>query len=117
MGNLPMNVASFLKDPLLGKTSIARVIWLYGVVGSLLYGSIELFLDPSNEVLMRIYILVGLLFSIYVTVATYQCAVNCRTTFMRRVVRISAVISLVLLPVITYFDLIGALTLSSLGLE
>jgi hypothetical protein len=112
-----MNVGAFLKEPLLGKTPLSKVIWLYGIVGSILYGAIELFLDPSNDFVMRLYVIGGLIFSVYVTVATYQCAANCKSVFLARLVRVSAVITLVLLPVITYLDLSGALTLMALGGE
>ena len=112
-----MNVGAFLKEPLLGKTSLSRVFWLYGIAGSLLYGAIELFLDSDNDFVMRLYVIGGLIFSIYVTVATYQCAANCKSVLLARLVRVSAVISLVLLPVIAYLDLSGALTLMALGGE
>jgi hypothetical protein len=112
-----MNVGAFLKEPLLGKTPLSKVIWLYGIVGSILYGAIELFLDPNNDFVMRLYVIGGLIFSVYVTVATYQCAANCKSVFLARLVRVSAVITLVLLPVITYLDLSGALTLMALGGE
>ena len=108
---------AFLTDPLQGKTSLSKVIWLYGVLGSVLYGAIELFLDPANLGVMRAYVIGGLVFSMYVTVATYQCAMNCRSPFLGRLVRVSAVISLLLLPVIAYLDLTGALTLAALGGE
>jgi hypothetical protein len=109
-----MTVTEFLKEPLQGKTSLSRVIWLYGVLGSLLVGAIELFLDPQNQFVMRVYTILGFFFGVYVTVATYQCAKNCKSLFLARVVRVSAVISLVLLPVLTYLDLTGALTLTDL---
>jgi hypothetical protein len=107
----------FLKDPLLGKTSLSRVFWLYGVVGSLLYGAIELFLNPENAVLMRIYMIGGVIISAYVIVATYRCAGNCGSPMLARLARISAVISLLLLPVLIYLDVSGSLTLSSLGVD
>lgn len=113
--NAGSSLGAFLKDPLLGKTSLARVFWLYGVLGSLLYGAIELFLDPGNEFIMRVYVIGGLIFSVYVTVATYQCAANCKSPFVARLARISAVITLLLLPVLTYLELTGALTLAALG--
>jgi hypothetical protein len=112
-----MSTWTAITDPLQGKTSLGKVIWGYGLLGSILYGAVELFLNPANELVMRAYVIGGLIFSIYVTVATYQCAVNCRSPFLRRLVRASAVISLVLLPVIAYLDLTGALTLVSLGGE
>jgi hypothetical protein len=109
-----MSVSTFLKDPLEGKTSLSKVIWLYYVVGSLLFGAIELFLNPENQFVMRVYTILGLFFGIYVTVALYVCAKNSRSPLTARVVRVCAVITLVLLPVITYFELTGALTLSNL---
>jgi hypothetical protein len=110
-------VTAFLKDPLLGKTSLSRVFWLYGVVGSLLYGAIELFLNPENAVLMRLYMIGGVVLTGYVIVATYRCAGNCKSPLLARIVRVSAVISLLLVPVFAYLDLTGSLTLSSLGVE
>ncbi|MGO9949489.1 MAG: hypothetical protein ACLPWG_21890 [Steroidobacteraceae bacterium] len=116
MSDRPSPVA-FLKEPLLGKTSLARVFWLYGVVGSLLYGAIELFIDPGNELLMRIYVIGGIIFSVYVTAATYKCAANCKSPAIARLARISAIITLLLLPVLTYLDLSGTLSLMALGGE
>jgi hypothetical protein len=111
------SLAAFLKEPLLGKTSLAKVFWLYGVLGSLLYGAIELYIDAGNELLMRIYVIGGIIFSVYVTVATYQCAPNCKSPAIARLARISAIITLLLLPVLTYLDLSGALSLMALGGE
>jgi hypothetical protein len=110
-------VTAFLKDPLLGKTSLSRVFWLYGVVGSLLYGAIELFLNPENSLLMRLYMIGGVILTVYVIVATYRCAGNCKSPALARIARVSAVISLLLVPVFAYLDLTGSLTLSSLGVE
>lgn len=109
-----MTWSAFLKEPLQGKTSLSKVIWLYGVLLSLAYGAIELFLDPANAMVMRLYVIGGLILSVYVTVATYRCAGNCRSPMLARVVRVSAVITLLLLPLITYLDLTGALTLTDL---
>jgi hypothetical protein len=111
------NLTAFLKDPLLGKTSLSRVVWLYGIVGSLLYGAIELFLDPENAVLMRLYTIGGVILTVYVIVATYRCAGNCKSPALARIARVSAVISLLLVPVFVYLELTGSLTLSSLGVE
>jgi hypothetical protein len=109
-----VTVTEFLQEPLQGKTSLSKVIWLYGVVGSLLFGAVELFLNPENQFVIRVYTILGLFFGIYVTLATYRCAKNCKSLFLARFVRVSAVITLVLLPVLTYFELTGALTLSDL---
>jgi hypothetical protein len=110
-----MRVWSALIEPLQGKTSLSRVVWGYGLLGSVVYGAFEFLLDPGNEFAMRLYTVGGLLFSVYVTIATYRCAGNCASKFWARMARISAVLSLLLLPVLAYLDLTGALGLALLG--
>jgi hypothetical protein len=109
-----VTITEFVKQPLEGKTSLARVFWLYGVLGSLLYGSLELFLNPENQFLMRVYTILGLIFTVYVIVGTYRCANNCKSAWAARTARVGAVISLLLLPLLVYLDLTGSLTLSDL---
>jgi hypothetical protein len=58
-------LGAFVQEPLQGKTSLAEV--------------------------MRAYLIEGLVFSLYFTVATYQCAMNCRSRFLGRWVRASVV--------------------------
>lgn len=108
-----------IMDPLRGKTSLGRVFWIYGVLGSVVVSALGLFIDSGNELASRLYIVFGLLFSVYVTVATYQCAGNCRSAGLARLVRISAIISLVILPVFAYLEFTGAidLALSNVGGE
>jgi hypothetical protein len=105
----------WIMDPLRGKTGLGRVVWLYGIAGSLLYSAFGLFIDLENTRAMQLYTIGGLIFSVYVTIATYQCAASMRSAFARNLVRISALLSLALLPVFAYFALSGALTLTSLG--
>jgi hypothetical protein len=102
-------------NPLQGRTSLSKVVWVYGLLGSIVYGALELLLDSGNAFVIRMYSVVGLLFSVYVTVATYRCADNCSSKFWGRMARISAVLSLLLLPVIAYLDFTGALTLALMG--
>jgi hypothetical protein len=109
-----MTLTEFVKQPLEGKTSLSRVIWLYGFLGSLLYGSLELFLNPENAFLMRVYSIVGLIFTVYVIVGTYRCAKNSRSAWAARSARVGAIILLLLLPLLTYLDFTGSLTLSGL---
>jgi hypothetical protein len=103
-----VTLTQFIQAPLQGKVSVSRVFWLYGVVGSLVYGILEFFIDPGKTTLMRLYIIGAYVYSAYVIVGTYQCAVNCRTVGMARFVRISAIASLILLPVFAYYELSGA---------
>jgi hypothetical protein len=114
-----MNFGTFLTEPLRGKTSLAKVFWLYGLLGSVLVSAAGLAVDPANELATRAYTAFGLLFSVYVTVATYRCASNCRSKFLARLARISAVASLVMLPVLAYLYYSGAIgvALATLGGE
>jgi hypothetical protein len=100
---------AFLIDPLQGKTSLARVFWLYGVLGSIVVMAVGLLFDPGNTRLMQAYIAFGLLFTLYVTVATYRCAGNCHSKALAQFVRVSAIISILLLPLFAYLEFSGAL--------
>ena len=104
-----MSLGSFLSEPLQGKVSLSKVFWLYGILGSILVSAVGLAVDPGNELATRIYVVFELLFGAYVTVATYQCASNCRSKLLARLARISAVISLLMLPVLAYLYFSGAI--------
>jgi hypothetical protein len=104
-----MNFREFLTEPLQGKTSLAKVFWLYGVLGSVLLSAVGLLIDPGNAFVTRLYIVFSYVFTVYVLIATYRCAGNSRSIFMARFIRVSAVISLLALPVIAYMELTGAL--------
>jgi len=110
-----VTLGSLLRDPLEGKTSLAKVVWVYGLLGSLLYGALELFLDPTNELEMRVYSVGGLLLTAYVSVATYRCAGNSSSKFWGRMARVSAVASMVLLPLLAYLEFSGVLSLALMG--
>jgi len=97
-------ILQFFRAPLEGKLSVSRVFVLYGIVGSLLYGCLEFLIDPLNSFLMRTYTIGGVLYSAYVIVGTHRCAVNCKTARRARWVRVCCVISLLLLPVLTYVE-------------
>jgi ABC-type multidrug transport system permease subunit len=114
-----MSVWSAIEDPLRGRTSLAKVFWLYGILGSIPVSAIGLVLDSSNPSVMRGYTAFGLLFTVYVTVATYRCAGNCHSKAVAWLARISAVISLAALPVFAYLEFTGALdrAFTSLGGE
>lgn len=91
-------------------------MWLYGIGGSLIVSALGLFL-PEGEFARRSYVVFDLLFGLYVTVASYQCAGNCRSRCLARVVRVCAVLSLVLLPVLAYLDFTGAFDVLLAGLR
>lgn len=49
-----MSLASLIEDPLRGKTSLGRVVWVYGLLGSLVYSAFGLLLDPGKALLSLI---------------------------------------------------------------
>jgi hypothetical protein len=114
-----MGLRALVWEPLQGKTSLSRVFWIYGVLGSVLVSAVELGIDPENVLQLRAYVVFSLLFSLYVTVATYQCAANCQSKLVAQLARISAVISLLALPIIAYYSLhperLSWLTIDTLG--
>lgn len=110
-----MSARTALLAPLQGKTSLSRVFWLYGVLGYLLVSLVGLAVDSLGERSRRAYVVVGFLFSLYVTIATYRCAANCRSPAVARLARISALLSLPLLPLFAYLDYTGALELALPG--
>jgi hypothetical protein len=88
-----MTVWAFISAPLEGKTTLSRVFWIYGVLGSIVVCAAELLINPSSVWQLRVYVVLSLLFSLYVTVATYRCAGNCGSKVVALVARISAVLS------------------------
>ena len=110
-----LKIPAAFTDPLKGATSLSKVVWGYGLLGSILYGLAEFLVDPANQSAMRLYTAGGLIFTVYVIVATYRCADNCASKFWGRMARISSVVSLLLLPLLAYLELTGALDLASMG--
>jgi hypothetical protein len=110
-----MRWPAIVTHPLEGRTSLSRVFWWYTVVVSLVYGGLEFFLDPGNVLVMHLYTLGGFVLSVYAAVATYRCAGNCRSRLVTRLAQISAIGSLLLLPVITYLEFTGALDVALRG--
>jgi succinate-acetate transporter protein len=110
-------VIAAIREPLQGKTSLSKVVWVYGLLGSLAVSAIGLLIDSGNGFAMHAYTAFGLLFSIYVTIATYRCAGNCRSALLARFVRISAIVTLLALPVFAYLEFTGALDLSAITLR
>jgi hypothetical protein len=113
------SIRAFLIEPLQGKTSLTKIFWLYGVLGSLLLSAIGIVVDPGSKFVTGTYGVIGLLFSVYVTVATYRCADNCGSKILASFIRFSAVISLILIAIFAYLDFTGAVDqlLSTMGGE
>jgi hypothetical protein len=112
-----MAIREFFEVPLQGKLTVARVFWVYGIAGSLVYGLLEFLIDPANVLLARLYSIGGILYTAYVIVATHRSAVNCKSQRMASFVRISCVLSLLLLPLIAYLELTGTLSFDGAVLD
>jgi len=91
----------WLTDPLTGKTSLRRAIWLYGLGGSLVYSFVGL-LFPETPGGLTVYVLLGLVIGILQSVILWRCAPNSRSEFARRLVRAAVIVGLVLVPLMLY---------------
>jgi hypothetical protein len=107
-----MTVWAFISEPLEGKTTLSRVFWIYAVLGSIVVSAAELLINPSSVWQLRVYVVLSLLFSLYVTAATYRCAGNCGSKLVALLARISAILSFLVLPFVAYVALTGTLELA-----
>ena len=91
----------WLTDPLTGKTSLGRAVWLYGFGGSIAYSFIAL-LFPETPAGFTVYTLLGLALGIVQSVILWRCAPNSRSAFIGRLVRVAVVVGLILVPLMLY---------------
>lgn len=91
----------WLTDPLTGKSSLGRAVWLYGLGGSLVYSIIGL-LFPETTAGFTVYVLLGLALGILQSVILWRCAPNSRSVFVARFVRTAVIVGLILVPVMLY---------------
>jgi len=91
----------WLTDPLTGKTSVGRAVWLYGLGGSFVYSVIGL-LFPETTAGFTAYVLLGLAIGILQSVILWRCAPNSRSAFVRRLVRTAVIVGLILMPAMLY---------------
>jgi hypothetical protein len=103
-----MRVWALIKDPLVGRVSLGTAVWGYGLLGSLLYSALGLSLDTGDTRWLRLYTIGGFLYSVYASVAVYQCAHNARSRGLALLARISAVLSLLLTLLCGYLYATGA---------
>jgi hypothetical protein len=99
---------ALIKDPLVGRTSLGAAVWAYGLLGSLIYSAFGLFLDAGSTRTLRLYTIGGFVYSLYATVAVYQCARNARSRMAALLARVCAILSLVLLLLVAYLYATGA---------
>lgn len=91
----------WLTEPLTGKTSLSRAVWLYGLGGSLLYSALGLSF-PETPTGYTLYVLLGLAVGILQSVILWRCAPNSRSAIFSRLVRTGVVIGLILTPIMLY---------------
>ena len=91
-----------LTDPLRGKTSLWRVIWIYGFGATLVYSLLGWILAPETSLGVAIYFLLGLALGILQSVMLWQCAFNTRSRVFGRLLRAAVVIGLLMVPVMLY---------------
>lgn len=99
---------ALIKDPLAGRTSLGAAVWGYGLLGSLIYSAFGFFVATGSTRIERLYTIGGFVYSVYATVAVYQCAHNARSRMVALLARVSAVLSLVLLVLFAYLYATGA---------
>ena len=103
----------FFADPVRGATSLWKVVWLYSVVGGAVLSLIGLALLPLGADVALVFSLICLCYGAYVTVATFQCALNCPWPPLGRLLRACCFLSLLAIPYFTYLILVGGLRFST----
>jgi hypothetical protein len=91
-----------LTDPLRGKTSLRRVIWLYGFGASIVYSVMGLIFVPETPLSIGVYVLFGLALGIVQSVMLWKCAYNSRFPATGKLIRVVAVAGLLTVPLVLY---------------
>jgi hypothetical protein len=99
-----MIASQFIMDPLRGATTLWRVVWLYSLVGGAVLQIVALVFAGEGGSAKAIA-LVGLAYGSYGTFAAYRCAGNNPWPSLGRLVRLCALISLCLVPLVAYLIL------------
>jgi hypothetical protein len=101
----------WLTDALSGKVSLARAFWLYGLGGSVAYTVIGAFIDVSNSVAVTIYLLFGLVVGLVQMLILWRSAKNSPSRFLGRLVRITVIVGLLMIPIMIYLLYAGSAAL------
>ena len=92
----------WLADALLGKVSLSRAFWVYGLGVSVAYSLIGLVIDIQNSLGVTVYLLVGAALGVLQTIILWRCAYNSRSRFLGRLVRTAMVFGLIVMVVMLY---------------
>jgi hypothetical protein len=89
-------------DALVGKVSLSRAFWVYGLGISVAYSLIGLLIDIQNSLAVTVYLLVGAVLGVLQTIILWRSARNSRSRFLGRLVRAVIVFGLVAVVVMLY---------------
>jgi hypothetical protein len=91
-----------LAEPLRGKTSLWKVIWIYGFGASVVYTLLGWVFAPETPLGVGLYFVLGLALGVVQSVMLWQCAYNSRFPAAGRLLRALVVIGLLLVPLMLY---------------
>jgi hypothetical protein len=91
-----------LTEPLRGKTSLRKVIWIYGFGVSVVYTVLGWILVPETPIGISVYTLLGLALGIVQSAMLWKCAYNSRFPSAGRLLRIVVVAGLLTIPLMLY---------------
>ena len=91
-----------LTEPLRGKTSLRKVIWIYGFGASVIYMLLGWIFAPKTPSSITLYFLFGLALGILQSVMLWQCAYNSRFPAAGSLLRGVVVVGLLMVPLMLY---------------
>jgi hypothetical protein len=91
-----------LTDPLRGKTSLWKVIWIYGFTASVVYTVLGWLFVPETPTGIGVYVLAGLALGIVQSVMLWKCAYNSRYPAAGRLLRLVVLVGLLTIPLMLY---------------
>ena len=91
-----------LAEPLRGKTSLWKVVWIYGFGASVVYTLLGWMFVPETPFGITVYFLFGLALGVLQSVMLWQCAYNSRFPTAGRLLRGVVVVGLLMVPLMLY---------------
>lgn len=105
-------ISDFFLDPLLGRTRLWRVVWLYGFVITAGFVAIIEAIQGDSNVRPGYSFAAGLVLTLYQLAALWQCARNNPSPFLARFVRMTVIMGFILLPLIIYLVITDSVAVS-----
>ena len=95
----------WLADALVGKVSLSRAFWVYGLGLSVAYSLIGLLIDLQSSLGVTVYLLLGAGLGVLQTIILWRCAYNSRSRFLGSLVRAAMVLGLIVVAIMLYIVL------------